>query len=603
MSYTFEFPVQYFPDPTIFGALGLGSLYVGVPNGNPATVPGDRIQVYAARQGLSDLAISQPISISAGGVPLYNGSPVTLKVLAPYSVQALDYLGVMVYNSPHGGDEISEFIAIDARIDAIDILISSKIGTVANFAAIASTPLAVGQLIQTACHTSGVRGALTYKGVSSSGLAANGGTISVSGTAGVYAQAVNYEMVTCDMFGTLGDDTANDTAALQLAINSLLVISIPPGIYRYTTLTGLDRAGLVLRGAGSETTVLKCTAPGVAATFGTSAFREGINVSGLTFEGNAATTDILLLKALARSKWNDINAREANNATGRGIVIQGCSLNQFDNFTCSEDRQAMTNAPAEAINIESLSPFGNSSNNVFINLYAEGLGVTDPLTIDIGVRISGGDQNVFLGGSPESCKTWGLLIAATCRYNTFIGVGFENLNAAGGDFSDGGLYTKFINCYSSQKAVLQGRSAEINGGIYERIQIDSGAFKNEVKNVSVNNWATGSGGYFDSGTGTTWKALYDVDLAAFIYPTKDRVGLSLPLTGVPYTNTTGDCTKIITEGGVVTGATVTRGANTWNEPFTSGTNVFLLAPNDILTLSYSSTPTKFWQIPMNGFES
>jgi len=202
MSYTFEFPVQYFPDPTIFGALGLGSLYVGVPNGNPATVSGDRIQVYAARQGLSDLAISQPISISAGGVPLYNGSPVTLKVLAPYSVQALDYLGVMVYNSPHGGDEISEFIAIDARIDALDVLIANKVGTVATFAALASTAAtADGLIVETVCHTSGKIGGKRFVSYSATHAASDNGSHINSATAGRRWAAMDTEDFTLYHFG------------------------------------------------------------------------------------------------------------------------------------------------------------------------------------------------------------------------------------------------------------------------------------------------------------------------------------------------------------------------------------------------------------------
>lgn len=63
MSYTAEQPIQYTPDPLKLGVLAGGDVYFGVPNGNPASVPGDRIQVYLARQGLADLAINQPVDI------------------------------------------------------------------------------------------------------------------------------------------------------------------------------------------------------------------------------------------------------------------------------------------------------------------------------------------------------------------------------------------------------------------------------------------------------------------------------------------------------------------------------------------------------------
>lgn len=146
MSYTIEFPIQYFPDSTKFGDIGLGSLYIGVVNGNPASTPGDRIQVYVSRQNNTDLAITQPISISAGGVPLYLGSPATLKINSGYSVAVLDQLGQQVYYCPKNGEEIDQFNSIQAQIDTVE---ATSLKTVANLTALRATvPDSNGQMFE-----------------------------------------------------------------------------------------------------------------------------------------------------------------------------------------------------------------------------------------------------------------------------------------------------------------------------------------------------------------------------------------------------------------------------------------------------------------------
>ena len=362
-----------------------------------------------------------------------------------------------------------------------------------------------------------------------------------TGATGSTVQTKLRESVSVKDFGAVGDGVADDTAEIQAAIDSAKLtnkrLHIPAGTYLYSALIGLDQSSFEIFGDGSGRTVLKYTGTGDALVLGTTAgFSQGINLSGLTVEGNADVDSIIKAKALARCQWSDINVREAKSASGIGFVFQGCMLNRFESLVCSTDRQAMTNPPYEAFNIEALAPFGNCSNNTFTNLYAEGNGRVAS-TIEIGVRISGGDQNVFIGGSPESCGTYGLLVAAGSRYNTFIGVGFENLNATGADCSDAGISSKYVNCYSSQKFILQGRSATVDGGYFERVQIDSGAVRSRIKNALVNGWATGSGGLFDSGTGTETLDIYDSDSSAFISDIKPRFLTNLATTA---TNQTGN---------------------------------------------------------------
>lgn len=208
MSYTAEFPIGYIPNPDKFGALAGGDVYFGVPNGSPATVPGDQVQVYAARQGLSDLAIAQPVDIGPGGEWWYSGQPVQIKVLVPYCVQVMNSLGVQKYYAPAAGDEIAKFIEIENEMAA-------TIQTVATFADLSSTTATIGQQVQTSGHTVAGYGGGLYDVVSSSGQVADNGLVAVNGAI-AFVKRINGAVSQYD-FGAI--DGADGTAAVQDALD------------------------------------------------------------------------------------------------------------------------------------------------------------------------------------------------------------------------------------------------------------------------------------------------------------------------------------------------------------------------------------------------
>lgn len=358
--------------------------------------------------------------------------------------------------------------------------------------------------------------ALVYQGQLDDGT--TGAAISQYLPAGTGAVATTVqtklrESVSVLDFGAVGDGVTDDTAALQAAINANVPLFIPPGTYKYTALTGLSRNNLKIYGAGSAVTTLYYTGSAEAIKIdGNGAFIHELDVQGFSIKGNANTTSLLYLRDVARSIFKDINVYEAENTAGIGFNFLGVQLNYFESLYCSQDRQVMASPPYNGLYMAVSSMLLNSTNNTFVRCYTEG-GVTAG-DMKIGIYLQSADQNTFIGGASESLRTYGLIVSTNSKMNTFIGTGFESLSATA-DITDTGLNTSYINCYSSKSTIFQGTRCLIQGGYYERIQIDAAATRNTIDSPVINNWVSGAGGLFDSGTGTISRNVFDTDTGLY----------------------------------------------------------------------------------------
>lgn len=377
-------------------------------------------------------------------------------------------------------------------------------------------------------------GVLVWSSLSGTGISpnSNGITFIQAGTGAVATtvQAKLRESVSVKDFGAVGDGVTDDTAGLQAAINYAIgqdkTLRIPAGEYLYSTLTGLGHSELKILGDGSGVVKIVHTGTGEAIKIdGNGSFIQGIDVQGISIQGNTNTTSILYLRDVARSRFVDINVYDAENTAGIGFNFLGIQLNYFESLMCSQDRQAMTYPPYIGMQMVVSSMLLNCTNNTFVRCYAEG-GVAAG-DMKIGFRLYEATQNVFIGGASESLQTYGMTIGPVCSMNTFIGTGFESTSSTA-DILDGGLGTEFINCYASKSVVLQGSRAKIQNGYYERIEIQSGSIRNTIDSAAINHWATGAGGLFDSGTGTITRNIYDSDLAAYITDIKPRFSAWAP---------------------------------------------------------------------------
>ena len=99
-------PVPYFPDPDTNEPLTSASVYIGEPDTDP-TVEGNRITLTLIEQDGTEVAIAaaqQPLQTGAGGVIMYDGSPVAeIQVAQNYSMTVLRSDNTQAYYFPNAG--------------------------------------------------------------------------------------------------------------------------------------------------------------------------------------------------------------------------------------------------------------------------------------------------------------------------------------------------------------------------------------------------------------------------------------------------------------------------------------------------------------------
>lgn len=120
MSYTLQNPFISFVDANKPKPVGLGKLFVGLPGTDPEQFP---VDVHAVQPDGTELLLSQPITLTSGGVASFNGSPVQLKIYAEtVSIKVASSSGAQVYYTARwdvpsrGMVSISDIAAINSSI-------------------------------------------------------------------------------------------------------------------------------------------------------------------------------------------------------------------------------------------------------------------------------------------------------------------------------------------------------------------------------------------------------------------------------------------------------------------------------------------------------
>lgn len=285
----FEFMTDINGDP-----LDAGYIYIGVENLDPETNP---ISVYY--DSAMTIPVSQPIRTVAGFV-LNAGLPAVLYVGSAYSTRVRNKNLVQIYHVPSssvmlvsnpimtslsssGGAALvgsSDYITVQAALDAIKVPSAAVLRTI--------EPNKAGMVAQMISHVAdkAVGGGL-FVSVAKGTLVDNNGILFSTPSASWMWRRVDPRNPRPEYFGAIGDDVADDTAAVQAAldyattIKSALVCDLT---YKLTAkILGTTLFGITSIGSGKFTIAFDDD------VFEFSGLTQGAIFSNLSFTPTVAT--------------------------------------------------------------------------------------------------------------------------------------------------------------------------------------------------------------------------------------------------------------------------------------------------------------------------
>jgi hypothetical protein len=258
---------SYFPETARGRPVALGSIYVGQPDLDPSILANQK-QLSVRQESGTVVTVSQPISTSAGGIPLYLGSPVTLLVDGYYSLKVLDSSGTQVYYVPSSNPDAlgaaqdncyPDYNAVNQGLtgdnDTIKYCVDtygSDQGTIVlrHNSGNATTPytLTTSETIPANITLKVERGAV----IDGAGTLSINGSI-VAGHYQIFGASLTVsgdpivDKVSAKWFGAIGNNSNDDTIELQAAINFSYnrELFIPSGIYIYSDTLTVEVSGEV----------------------------------------------------------------------------------------------------------------------------------------------------------------------------------------------------------------------------------------------------------------------------------------------------------------------------------------------------------------------
>jgi len=230
---TVIFPYAYIPDPTKGKPISNGQLFFGLPDLDPE-IEANRITIGIQQEDGTIVNIapaSQPILTGAGGVPLYNGSPVIIVIdpsISEYSIKVLDKNDAQVYYNENASalvnvDEVRELVGVFDNLDEAKDYDGS-----------------VGEFVETNEYNAGTSiGGAKYIIVSSAPSYL--GTLNHAMSNGLYLEIIpTLGMITLSQAGCVGgsDETANAQDAFDYGSDNLVPINSDLSINANITING-----------------------------------------------------------------------------------------------------------------------------------------------------------------------------------------------------------------------------------------------------------------------------------------------------------------------------------------------------------------------------
>lgn len=203
-------PLGYFPDPNIGRPIFRGKIYVGEPDLNPR-IEANRKVITGLQEDGTEVTLSQPISTSAGGVPVDGpngtGNPVTLLVDGAYALAVDDRNDNPKYSFAN--------VAQGAPVTFEDNVVFYR-ATLAD--AVADTSITVGSGVITGGYTDeNDGGGETYTVVAGNTGTVDGGTY-INMDSGFQLQRVVGESLNLKSYGVTFDGVTDDSTQINAAL-------------------------------------------------------------------------------------------------------------------------------------------------------------------------------------------------------------------------------------------------------------------------------------------------------------------------------------------------------------------------------------------------
>ena len=227
--------------------------------------------------------------------------------------------------------------------------------------------------------TAGLFGNVTGGDISGNIIGLNGNLIPVTATGSTTARSLANrfaDVVNVRDFGAVGDGVADDTVAIQAAINSLSIggtILFPCGIYKTSSAINVSIAGIILAGENRSKTIIRTTSATAnvivldAGNVGISNLRIEHAItrtagSSISITTNASKIDVyqvdivspfigISIPNIAIAKFESIDINGAVATTGKSIVVTGGFAISFVDCIFRNDPASR---PASHIQIENV---------------------------------------------------------------------------------------------------------------------------------------------------------------------------------------------------------------------------------------------------------